>query len=1021
MKNVLRTIGVLLLVTALIIALIPVSDAEAATYAPDFQMEGSKLVKYAGNEEIVTLPSDVKSIGEEAFVGNNNIVKVRINNECETIGYGAFSNCRSLRSVETGDGVEEIGAAAFSNDGALNSVQLGASVKKLGSAVFANDQALSGLGISNANKYLTLQDHILYNSDLTKLYCMLPTYSNGVYSMPNSVQEVTGYAFWGNPNLKNVNLSSGLSSVPAYAFSNCRNLRQVTIPLPVRSIEALAFENCVNLSSVKCPESLTRISDNAFMGCPKVTFDCVPGSYVSKYAADLKRTPLTEAEYEDVEQVPVVGIENVTGEGGKNASVDGNGASAAERNTGSGENEASAAEGNTGSGNSQNQVANTENENPDPSGTDNNSAVSGNDNTEAGQDAASNLQPGSDGTGEEGSAALQKRYSGGVINGADVVSYSYYEPGQEPTGAVYGSSIVAGGHALVFIDNKPSVKGGTSFDLASGNAGNGGNAGGSGNSGAPQDATAERTGDGNAALPEGAYTPDPNETDTADPRSLGDILSDSATKGISFPKFTIVKDRIATQAYYSDAELTDYEIPDGISAIGDFAFARSALSSVSIPEGVTSIGYGAFYHCGNLENVSIPKSVDRISEYAFANTPFLEKAQDEFVIGGDGILIAYKGSDSVVTIPEGVKIIADGTFRDHQGLTAVNLPDSLVTIGENAFLNCTNLSTVNRGDHIQSIGEGAFRNTSLSSVTIPASVEKIGLGAYSLKNGTDTVTFLGSDLPVIGFGASSERLSDGSARDYVFGTMSRAVIPRNMADLHGTVLERGAYGFCGTVTDEAGNTVSDNTAGVNHLTAGNGGIVVETVSQDIPQGSVMARIVGNEDSFCLRISDSQNAADRIGDAYAELYGGRRPEDLKGYEFSLFDDSGSIPVTKLGKQTVDITMPVPEGTELRNMHIVSLDSDGQLEAVPYSLSGDQTEMTFRCSHFSPYGIYHYADSVSDLSMDGKTKIGKKDITPDTGDIPFHPKWLLVIGCVSASVVVLLLSRRYRIPSVNGDGQ
>ena len=103
MKKIFRAIGAMLLATALVISLIPVSDVEAAASSSDFQMKGSKLVKYAGTAEVVSIPDDVREIGEEAFAGNSDIVKVIVNDKCKKIDYGAFSNCVGLRNVIVGD------------------------------------------------------------------------------------------------------------------------------------------------------------------------------------------------------------------------------------------------------------------------------------------------------------------------------------------------------------------------------------------------------------------------------------------------------------------------------------------------------------------------------------------------------------------------------------------------------------------------------------------------------------------------------------------------------------------------------------------------------------------------------------------------------------------------------------------------------------------------------------------------------------------------------------------------------
>lgn len=958
MKKVLRTIGALLLATALVFALIPVSDVEAASSTSDFQMEGPKLVKYVGTAEVVSLPDNVRSVGEEAFAGNPNIVKVKLNSKCRDIGYGAFQNCVGLRSVTMGDEVEEIGSAAFANDPVLSEVNLGASVKSLGNGVFAGDKELKKINISPENSRLVLEDNILYDSKYSKIYLMLPTYKDNDYKMSNSVEEIMGYAFWGNENLKNVTLSSNLNVIPEYAFSNCTALKQVTIPLPVRTIEAKAFEDCVNLSSVKCPESLTSISENAFDGCPMVTLSAKEGTYAYDYSQDLLKKRIDELEYEDTDEAQIVSQDRgrITEETmfEPNEIIVEAGAPTASPSA---------------APNAASSVETFFETSPETS-------------PETSDYIA---QKSSDAT-----SVNEAKYAAGVINGADVVTYTYYDPSKDPSGNLMGASSIVSGRALVFIDNANvrNAGGQTSnvIDLE-------------------QPVVSSTTGDNETKV----QTSNPNENeDTAvvsdSPVTLGEVLNLGSVKGNSFPKFTLVSDKIASQAYYMDSSLTDYSIPENVKSIGDFAFARSGLTSIDIPEGVEEIGLGAFYHCDGLNDVNIPSSVKSIKGYAFDETSFVKNYPGDFVIVGDGVLIAYKGSDSVVTIPEGVKLIADGSFRDHLGITAVNLADTLEVIGEDAFNGCSNLKTLNRGDNVKNIGANAFKGTALSKVTINPNVVSVGTGAFDLNGGTDSVMFLGETIPMLTSGSAAGRLANEEDRTYAFGNMATAIIPDGVSELNGTVLEPGKYGFRGKVVDEEANTVSDNTAGV--FQKSDGKITVDSNSAYIDATAVLAKMPGNESSFNLHISDSQNAKEQISNAYAELYGGRVPDSVVGLNISLKDSSDTIEINKLGKQKVEIYMNIPYGLSADNLHAVALDEDGQLEAVGYTLSEDKQSLKLECTHFSFYGFYNYAG----MNGQGIVKTGDhvKDITPDTGDYSIAPKWFLVIGLVATAVVLFLLS-------------
>ncbi len=129
---------------------------------------------------------------------------------------------------------------------------------------------------------------------------------------------------------------------------------------------------------------------------------------------------------------------------------------------------------------------------------------------------------------------------------------------------------------------------------------------------------------------------------------------------------------IADWAYYGEETLVQIELEENVSTIGSFAFSRSGLTSIEIPEGATRIEYAAFYHCDALEEVVIPDTVTYIGEKAFAFTPWLESFYDgsmkleknsDFLIVGDGVLLAYRGNADQIEVPAEVKYIAPGALE----------------------------------------------------------------------------------------------------------------------------------------------------------------------------------------------------------------------------------------------------------------------------------------------------------------------------------------------------------------------
>lgn len=186
----------------------------------------------------------------------------------------------------------------------------------------------------------------------------------------------------------------------------------------------------------------------------------------------------------------------------------------------------------------------------------------------------------------------------------------------------------------------------------------------------------------------------------------------------TLPEEAIIDNHITNYAYYGDTDLYTYTIPSNITQIGDFAFARSNLKSINIPKGVTTIGYAAFYHCDNLTDISIPETITWIESSAFSHTSWLNSwvsntSASDFLIVGDGVLIAYKGNSKYVNIPDSVKTIAPACFLGHSEILGIRIPNSVTIIGEEAFKDCTSLQEIHGDTKVITIRDRAFENTNI--------------------------------------------------------------------------------------------------------------------------------------------------------------------------------------------------------------------------------------------------------------------------------------------------------------------
>ena len=128
---------------------------------------------------------------------------------------------------------------------------------------------------------------------------------------------------------------------------------------------------------------------------------------------------------------------------------------------------------------------------------------------------------------------------------------------------------------------------------------------------------------------------------------------------------------IAGSAFYNCSALTSIVIPEGVTSIGDEVFHWcTSLTSIVIPEGVTSIGYGAFYNCSSLTSMTIPEGVTNIGNEAFG----------------------YCSSLISIVIPKGVTSIGYRLFYSCDSLASITIPDSVTSIGSGAFGYCNVLT-----------------------------------------------------------------------------------------------------------------------------------------------------------------------------------------------------------------------------------------------------------------------------------------------------------------------------------------
>ena len=149
-----------------------------------------------------------------------------------------------------------------------------------------------------------------------------------------------------------------------------------------------------------------------------------------------------------------------------------------------------------------------------------------------------------------------------------------------------------------------------------------------------------------------------------------------------------MKDYTATNAPFNFLGVTVNKvvIEYGVTTIGSWVFSGCRMAEITIPKSVTSIEYGAFYGCPNLENLVIPDSVTHIGIKAFA---------------GPNGLVSIK-------LPAGLTSIPDDAFQSCEKLTSIVIPEGVTSIGKSAFYRCISLTTMVVPKSLTSVSANAF-------------------------------------------------------------------------------------------------------------------------------------------------------------------------------------------------------------------------------------------------------------------------------------------------------------------------
>ena len=489
-------------------------------------------------------------------------------------------------------------------------------------------------------------------------------------TIPNSVTSISSSAFYYCTSLTSVSIPNSVTSIGSSAFNSCSSLTSVTIPNSVTSISDYAFYECSSLTSVTIPSSVTSIGSNAFSSCSSLLSIYVNGSYLtpailsSDVFSNTNNAPIyvpyvwqykhswsnyAERIFQSPYDEPIETEVTITANPSKSALHQALGLDSLQNVIRLKIN---------GTINSYD-IMMLRNQMPDLCELD---------------------------LSDASIVANSYEYTDGYCSKENTLTMQSF------TGT--GTRIMK----LLLPKSLTTIEAGALNEFV-------------------YDLTIQ---EGITAIPANAFKNCSRMGNVSLPESL-ETIGNSAFYGTNLLELTIPANvQFIGSSAFQSAHIKSLTIPANsrLTAIGDHTFSNNRLYSLSIlADGITSLGQYAFAYCG-MDTVVLPPNLTSLSSYSFEDCNSLR----------------------YIVMPNTLTEVPDCAFQGCDNLDDIQFPRNLQRIGKYAFADCTNLRNVDIPGLVTEIGDYAFKNCNVQSVYSylfdPFTIGQNTFSAYANANAT---------------------------------------------------------------------------------------------------------------------------------------------------------------------------------------------------------------------------------------------------------------------------------------------